>query len=155
MARVSTPARRCEYFLIVILDTDHLSILERGGGTAIPLQLRLEQVSINEVCTTIINYEEQMRVWLAHTARAEAPIRMHAAYALLEKHIETFRDLDVLSFDAQAVSKFEILLEARVRVGTMDLKIAAICLAQRATLLTRNLKDFRQVPALQAEDWSV
>ena len=140
---------------MVILDTDHLSILERGGSTAFPLQLRLEQVPNTEVCTTIINYEEQMRGWLAHSSKAEAPIRMQAAYALLEKHIETFRDLDVLSFDAQAVSKFEALLHERVRIGTMDLKTAAICLAQRATLLTRNLKDFRQVPTLQAEDWSV
>ena len=33
-----------------------------------------------------------------------------------------------------------------VRIGTMDLKIASICLANDATLLTRNLVDFDKVP---------
>ena len=39
-------------------------------------------------------------------------------------------------------------------IGTHYLKIAAICLAHDATLLTRNLKDFGQVPSLLVEDWS-
>jgi len=34
----------------------------------------------------------------------------------------------------------------------MDLKIAAIALANDATLLTRNLSDFNKVPDLHAED---
>jgi tRNA(fMet)-specific endonuclease VapC len=44
-----------------ILDTDHLTILERGGSMALPLQMRLGLVSVSDVATTIINYEEQMR----------------------------------------------------------------------------------------------
>jgi predicted nucleic acid-binding protein len=35
----------------------------------------------------------------------------------------------------------------------MDLKIAAICLVEGATLLSANLKDFQQVPGLHVEDW--
>ena len=33
-----------------------------------------------------------------------------------------------------------------------DLKIAAICLAHDATLLTRNLVDFEKVPGLRVEN---
>jgi tRNA(fMet)-specific endonuclease VapC len=37
----------------------------------------------------------------------------------------------------------------------MDLKIAAITIVQGAMLLTRNLVDFRKVPGLKAEDWTI
>ncbi|MBK8036517.1 MAG: type II toxin-antitoxin system VapC family toxin [Verrucomicrobiaceae bacterium] len=35
----------------------------------------------------------------------------------------------------------------------MDLRIASIALAYEATLLSRNLKDFQQVPGLKVENW--
>jgi tRNA(fMet)-specific endonuclease VapC len=35
----------------------------------------------------------------------------------------------------------------------MDLKIASIALAHDATLLTRNTRDFAQVPGLRIENW--
>jgi tRNA(fMet)-specific endonuclease VapC len=37
----------------------------------------------------------------------------------------------------------------------MDLKIASIALANDATLLTRNTKDFEKVHALRIEDWTL
>jgi len=59
----------------------------------------------------------------------------------------------LIDYDAEAASKFEQLRQAKVRIGTKDLRIAAICLANNATLLSRNLKDFGQVPGLNVEDW--
>jgi tRNA(fMet)-specific endonuclease VapC len=37
----------------------------------------------------------------------------------------------------------------------MDLKIAATAIANNATLLSRNLKDFNKVPGLKVENWAV
>ncbi len=37
----------------------------------------------------------------------------------------------------------------------MDLKIAAIALANNATVLTKNIQDFGRVPGLGVEDWSL
>jgi tRNA(fMet)-specific endonuclease VapC len=37
--------------------------------------------------------------------------------------------------------------------GTQDLKIASICLAHDATVLTRNEIDFNKVPGLSVENW--
>jgi len=45
--------------------------------------------------------------------------------------------------------------QQRIRVGTQDLKIAAITLAHGATLLTRNTRDFAQVPELNIENWLI
>jgi tRNA(fMet)-specific endonuclease VapC len=36
----------------------------------------------------------------------------------------------------------------------MDLKIGAIALTYPAILLTRNQRDFQQIPDLQIEDWT-
>lgn len=51
------------------------------------------------------------------------------------------------------MDEFEVLKQAKTRVGTMDLKIGSIALAHRATLLTRNLNDFERIAGLQVEDW--
>ena len=50
--------------------------------------------------------------------------------------------------------EFERLQRLRLRVGTMDLKIAAIALAHDASVLTRNSKDFSRVSGLRFEDWA-
>jgi len=46
-----------------------------------------------------------------------------------------------------------VLRRAKVRIGTMDLKIASIALVHDALLLSANLRDFRQVPGLEVENW--
>jgi tRNA(fMet)-specific endonuclease VapC len=39
-------------------------------------------------------------------------------------------------------------------IGCGDLLIASIALANRATLVTRNRKDFRKLPNLGLENWA-
>jgi tRNA(fMet)-specific endonuclease VapC len=41
----------------------------------------------------------------------------------------------------------------RLHVGTHDLRIAAICVARGATLISRNRQDYTRVPGLQVEFW--
>ena len=61
----------------------------------------------------------------------------------------------VLPFDDKAALKFESLIAQRVRVGTMDLRIASIALSEGLTLVTRNTRDFSKVPGLAILDWTV
>ena len=136
-----------------VLDTDHMSILERGGTSALTLNLKLGALADSEIATTIVSYEEQCRGWLAKTARekGEALIR---AYAQLGNHLEIYAGMNVLPYDERAHAVFLTLQSQKIRIGTQDLKIAAIALANDATLLSRNLSDFGKVPDLKAEDWS-
>jgi tRNA(fMet)-specific endonuclease VapC len=60
----------------------------------------------------------------------------------------------VLPFDQTAMDEFLRLQEQRIRIGTNDLRIAAIAIANNAKLLSRNLRDFRLVPGLDVEDWT-
>ena len=64
-----------------LIDTDLLSLLERGNADSLILQIKLERVLTNEIATTIITYEEQMRGWLSRASRANTPERMIAADA--------------------------------------------------------------------------
>lgn len=139
---------------MVVLDTDHMSMLERTDlrGSA-PLRARLARLLPEEVVTTIISYEEQMRGWMAYLARARSMTHQVEAYRRLLQHLDNYRWIPVLTFDAAAAVSFQRLRRARPRIGTMDMKIAAIVLSRDATLLSRNLADFGQVPGLQVEDW--
>jgi tRNA(fMet)-specific endonuclease VapC len=66
-----------------------------------------------------------------------------------------FAALQVLPFDDAAADTFENLRGNAVRIGTMDLRIAATALSRNLTVLTRNLVDFKKVPGLHVEDWTV
>jgi tRNA(fMet)-specific endonuclease VapC len=40
-----------------------------------------------------------------------------------------------------------------VKIGSMDLKMASIALANNALFLTANRRDFEKVPGLRFENW--
>ena len=107
----------------------------------------------DEVATTIISAEEQLRGWLAQINRLRDVHREIDAYRRLQARLSFFAAWQVLPWDSDAASKFKALRAQGIRIGAMDLKIASIALARNATLLSRNLTDFRKVPGLQVEDW--
>jgi len=139
-----------------VLDTDHLTHLAWGQSPqARRLVDRLARVASDQVATTIVNYEEQTRGWLSLLARARTLPDQVDAYRRLGHHLDNFRHTPVLGFDEAAAAIMSRLLKSRLGLGTMDLRIAAIVLAHDATLLSCNLRDFRQVPGLTVEDWTM
>lgn len=138
-----------------LLDTDHLTYLERGGEEGLRIRIRLLMLPISEYGTTVITYEEQMRGWLARIARAQGTDQLVEAYARLNVHIEVFKELPVLPFDKKSAAEFERLRTLRLRIGSQDLKIASIAIANQATLLTHNISDFSKITDLNVEDWSI
>lgn len=138
---------------MLVLDTDHLSVLERPESRErTNLIRRLERATPEIAVTTIVSYEEQSRGWLAYVARARSKSEQLDAYDRLSRHVATYRSMVVLNFEETAFDRY-LFLKREVSIGTLDLKIAAITLAHDAILLTRNLKDFEQVPGLKVEDW--
>ncbi len=138
---------------MLLLDTDHMTAIERDGSAGQQLRVRLRAATPESIATTIISYEEQTRGWLSTMAKARTPDMQVEVYRRLKKHLETYCRIPVVDFDEQAADVFRRLKQARIRIGTMDLKIASIALSNDATLLTRNLSDFNRVPNLRAENW--
>ena len=139
----------------LVLDTDHLTVLQRRQQPGCDrLLARLERVPADDVAVTIISFQEQIQGWLAFLSRARSATQIVRAYTELEAIMRSFSKMNVLSFGQEAQTRFTHLRGERLRVATMDLRIASIALATDSTLLSCNLQDFRRVPGLSVEDWT-
>ena len=137
---------------MIVLDTDHLNVLAVPGPRADRLAAKLEQSADGEFAMTIVSIEEQMRGWLADIRRQLIPTRQVRPYERLHRLVGFWALWRVLPFDNAAAARFQALRK-QLRVGSQDLKIAAIALVAGATLVTANARDFEQVPGLSIEDW--
>jgi tRNA(fMet)-specific endonuclease VapC len=138
---------------MLILDTDHLVEYQKGTSPeARRLKQRLDEAT-EPYGTTIITVEEVMRGWLAAIRRTPDPFGQINAYAKLRQLFRSFATWDVHDWTASSTADFAALKAAKIRLGTMDLKIASIAIANDATLLSRNLHDFQKVPGLRVGDW--
>jgi tRNA(fMet)-specific endonuclease VapC len=136
---------------LYIFDTDHLSLYGRNHPVLIE---RLQQNSI-ALTTTAINIEEQVRGRLAQVAEAKDGVALANAYLWLSETVKLLSIFEVLQFTEAAQSIYRDLKSQKIRVGTQDLRIASIVLANSGILLSRNARDFDRVPNLTIEDWTL
>jgi tRNA(fMet)-specific endonuclease VapC len=94
------------------------------------------------------------RGWLGYISKSRTLEEQVIAYSKLQKHLNIFSKMRIITFDNQSATIFQQFRKNYPRLGTMDLKIAAISIAQNATLLSRNLSDFENIPNLKVEDWT-
>ena len=132
-----------------ILDTDHVSLHQRKHPQ---VTTRIENCSADELAVTVVTVGEQMRGRLAQLGQRK--VDLGAAYDLLRSTTEYFCSMNILPFDAAAQQQYQNLRSQKIRIGKMDLRIAAIALSRSAILVTRNRRDFDQVSGLRLEDWS-
>jgi len=138
---------------MLILDTDPLTAYQKGASSeARRLKARLDEAG-EPFGTTIITVEEVMRGWMAAIRRTSDPVRQVNGYGKLRQLFRFFATWEVLDWTAAAAAEYIALKTARTRIGTMDLKIASIALANDATLLSRNVQDFGKVPRLRVVNW--
>lgn len=138
----------------MVLDTDLFSITVRGQS---PVAVRVRNRMVadgRQQAIAVVTVQEQLRGRLAACMAAKDDAAYSLATQRLRENLEYFQEAKILDFDTRAVVEYRALKAAKIRVGTNDLRIAAVVLAHDALLLTRNLADFRRVPGLRAEDWS-
>jgi tRNA(fMet)-specific endonuclease VapC len=137
---------------LLVPDTDHVSILGFASQTGATLLERIG-ASGQEVATTIITVEEKLRGWLSEIHRLTDPHRQIVAYERLQRRVDFFAAWTVRPWDARVADRFARYRTDGIRIGSMDLKIACIAVVHDAALLTRNTRDFSEVPGLRFENW--
>jgi len=137
---------------LYILDTDHASLFQRQYAQVTG---KVGEKPPEQLAVTIITVEEQLRGWLAQIRRASTSQALIKAHLGLRRTIQYFNTIQLLDYDIAADTQFANLRQQKIRIGTQDLRIAAIVLATGNILVTRNRSDFGQIPGLLIEDWSV
>jgi tRNA(fMet)-specific endonuclease VapC len=125
-----------------LLDTDTVVDLLRGRAD---VGARLRAVSSDQVRISAMTVAE-----LAYGARrSRDPVARHAE---IERFCSVVR---VVTFGTRAALAHARLREAlrSAPVGPADLVIAATAIAQGATVITSNLREFARMPGVNAESW--
>lgn len=136
-----------------LLDTDHISILQRRSQPEYSaLRARIAEQSPADFGFSIISFHEQILGCHTYINRARRPGDVVRGYGMLMRVLEDFAAAPLLPFDADAAVGYDSHSAQRLRVPTMDLRVASIALSRRLVLATRNANDFRKVPSLQIED---
>jgi tRNA(fMet)-specific endonuclease VapC len=121
----------------------------------IRLRAKIAQLDPPEqVATTIVTYEEQSRGRLAMVSASRSTRQLVEAYTHLRQHLLNYTRIPIIEFDEQAALLAATIQKSKLRLGTMDVRIAAIALSRNALLLSRNIRDFKRVPNLRVEDWT-
>ena len=138
---------------MILLDTDHLSVLtdRRAAGNA-ALVRRLERAE-EPLAIPIVAVEEQCKGWLARLNRTRNIHDQINSYERLAELFDFLAEWDIISLNEAAADLFAQLRRQKIRIGSQDLKIAAIAITRNALLLSANLRDFQKVPGLRVENW--
>ncbi|ETX04412.1 MAG: hypothetical protein ETSY2_28920 [Candidatus Entotheonella gemina] len=141
--------------MIYLLDTDHISLIQRESGEAYrTLVTHIGQHAPTDIAFSIVSMHEQVLGCHTFINRARRARDVIEGYDMLAQVLRDFSAVPVLPFDASAAIVFDRLVNQRVRIGRMDLRIASIALSRDMVLVTRNANDFSKVPGLRIEDWS-
>ena len=137
-----------------ILDTDCFSLWQQNH----PMMVQRVEVNAENLAVTIVTVEEVIRGRLNVIRQASEPSqadKLVLAYTKLWDTLDDFKNLNILKFDQNASSIYTKFHRQIRLIGSQDLRIAAIVLANNAILVTRNNRDFSQVPDLEQEDWKI
>jgi tRNA(fMet)-specific endonuclease VapC len=137
---------------MILLDTDHISVLQRSSATQDRLLQRLDD-SIELPVTTVITLKERSRSGIAEIGRRSDVADQVSPYGSLKHIFEFFAEWEIVPFTDIAAQTFVRLRSEKVRIASTDLKIASIAIASGLLLLTSNTRDFEKVPGLRFENW--
>jgi tRNA(fMet)-specific endonuclease VapC len=137
---------------MILVDTDTYTLHQHGHERV----LERFRTAAEPPAITIATQIEVLRGRQDAVFKAEDGARLLRAQQVLVLTLQHMKQFRVVTFDDAAAAEFDRLRQNKKlkKIGRGDLLIAAVALANRATPVTRNTKDFRQVPGLQVENWA-
>jgi tRNA(fMet)-specific endonuclease VapC len=134
-----------------VLDTDTLTWLHVARPQ---VAARAREVGEDNLATTVVTAIEILRGRHEALLKAADGEELLRAQLRLDSSEALLRDLPIFPVDAGGAGEFDKLRQHKKlkKVGRADLLIACIVLARRDILVTRNLRDFQQVPGLHIEN---
>jgi tRNA(fMet)-specific endonuclease VapC len=136
---------------LYVLDTDTLQLFQDGNTKVVD---RVRAVPPADRAISVVTVEEQLSGWYAQLRKAKDSKRLAWAYSRLADTVRFLAFVQILDFDEPAIWRHQQLARLKLKVRKMDLRIAATVLERHGILVTRNVRDFQQVPGLDIEDWS-
>jgi tRNA(fMet)-specific endonuclease VapC len=137
---------------MILLDTDTFTLHQYGNEQ---VAKRIKAASEVPALTVITQIEALRGRYEAVIKAEDGPGILRGQQGLLRtlRHLALFQ---VVLFDDAAAAEFDRLREIKGlrKIGRTDMLIASISLANKATLITRNTKDFQKVPGLLIENWA-
>lgn len=136
---------------LYVLDSDILSLLQAGHPK---VSERAAKCVAGELAITVITVEEQIRGWFTLVRRAKKPPQIAFAYQQLADRVSDLSRTRILPYTERAISMYQLMKKAKLRIDANDMRIAAITQEHDGIVVTRNVRDFRQIPGVKYEDWS-
>ena len=114
-----------------VLDTDVLTLFQEGHPAVCAEFLRQPS---GTVAITVLSVEEQLSGWYTQVRKAKSHERLDWAYRRLSESVKFLAQLEILTYNQQAMERFEHLRKQKIRIGRTDLRIAATILEHGSTL---------------------
>jgi tRNA(fMet)-specific endonuclease VapC len=131
--------------LTCLLDTDICIEALRRRSEPLLRQLRLhspEDVGVSVITEAELQFGAQYSASPQRNAAAvEAFLQPFSILPFAREHVPVYADLRVA------------LERAGMRIGNLDMLIAAQAVALGMTVVTNNVREFRRVPGLRVENW--
>lgn len=137
---------------MILLDTDIVTLLNQGHPQVTARAL----AATERIATTVISRMEILRGRWDFLLKAADGGQLQRAQQLLHEAEQSLNKYAVVFIDGAVAAEFDRLRQGKKlkKIGRADLLIAAIALANRAALISRNLRHFRLVAGLQVKNWA-
>lgn len=135
-----------------LLDTDTFDHYHRGNAN---VSKRVSEIGLDQIAISVVTRMEVLQARFEYLRKAATAAQLRIAQFWLDDSDRWLTKWRITPFDEAACRQFdELRLQKGLgKIGRPDLPIACIAISSGATVVSRNVRDFKLVPRLHVENW--